>query len=80
MVAILHVLHSWNDLAWPLLVLNNPQVRTIALQLLQFQSPDEEYPAAVFAGLVIASVPLFIMFGLGMRQFVSGVVTGALKV
>jgi ABC-type glycerol-3-phosphate transport system permease component len=79
-VGILHVLHAWNDLAWPLLVLNNPKVRTIALQLLQFQSPDEEYPTAVFAGLVIASIPLFVMFALGMRQFVSGVVTGALKV
>jgi ABC-type glycerol-3-phosphate transport system permease component len=78
-VGILHVLHAWNDVAWPLLVLNNPQVRTIALQLLQFQSPDEQYPTAVFAGLVIASVPLFVMFGLGMRQFVSGVITGALK-
>lgn len=78
-VGILHVLHAWNDLAWPLLVLNKPQVRTVALQLLQFQSPDEQYPTAVFAGLVIASVPLFVMFGLGMRQFVSGVITGALK-
>ena len=55
-------------------------MRTVAIQLLQFQSPDEEYPTAVFAGLVIASVPLFVMFLLGMRQFVSGVITGALKV
>jgi ABC-type glycerol-3-phosphate transport system permease component len=78
-VGILHVLHAWNDIAWPLLVLNKPEVRTIALQLLQFQSPDEEFPTAVFAGLVIASVPLFVMFALGMRQFVSGVVTGALR-
>jgi ABC-type glycerol-3-phosphate transport system permease component len=78
-VGILHVLHSWNDIAWPLLVLNDPKVRTVALQLLQFQSPDEQYPTAVFAGLVIASVPLFVLFAFGMRQFVSGVITGALK-
>jgi ABC-type glycerol-3-phosphate transport system permease component len=79
-VGILHVLHAWNDIAWPLLVLNNVDVRTIALQLLQFQNPYEDYPTAAFAGLVIASVPLFVMFALGMRQFVSGVITGALKI
>jgi ABC-type glycerol-3-phosphate transport system permease component len=78
-VSILHVLHSWNDIAWPLLTLNSANVRPIALQLLQFQSPTEEYPTAQFAGAVIASIPLFAIFFIGMRQFVSGVITGALK-
>jgi ABC-type glycerol-3-phosphate transport system permease component len=78
-VSILHLLHSWNDIAWPLLVLNNASVRTVALQLLQFQTPTEEFPTAQFAGSVIASIPLFGVFFLSMRQFVSGVVTGALK-
>lgn len=78
-VAVLHVLHAWNDIAWPLLVLNNADVRTVALQLLQFQNPFEDYPTTAFAGAVIGSVPLFVMFLLGMRQFVSGVTTGALK-
>lgn len=78
-VAVLHVLHAWNDIAWPLLVLNNADVRTVALQLLQFQNPFEDYPTTAFAGAVIGSVPLFAMFLLGMRQFVSGVTTGALK-
>lgn len=78
-VGILHVLSAWNDIAWPLLVLNSEEVRTIALQLLQFQNPTQDFPTATFAGSVIASVPLFVMFFLGMRHFVSGVVTGALK-
>jgi len=78
-VGILHVLNSWNDIAWPLLVLNDIRVRTVALQLLQFQSPFQEYPTAAFAGSVIASVPLLVIFLLGMRQFVNGVITGALK-
>ncbi len=78
-VSILHVLHAWNDIAWPLLVLNDMRVRTVALHLLQFQNPLQQYPTAAFAGSVIASVPLFVMFLLGMRQFISGVLTGALK-
>jgi ABC-type glycerol-3-phosphate transport system permease component len=78
-VGILHVLNAWNDIAWPLLVLNDINVRTIALQLLQFQSPFQAYPTAAFAGSVIASVPLLVIFIIGMRQFVSGVITGALK-
>jgi ABC-type glycerol-3-phosphate transport system permease component len=78
-IGILHVLHAWNDIAWPLLVLNNLEVRTVALQLLVFQNPSEDYPTAAFAGYIIASVPLFVMFFLGMRQFVAGVITGAVK-
>jgi ABC-type glycerol-3-phosphate transport system permease component len=78
-VSILHVLYAWNDIAWPLLTLNSANVRPVALQLLQFQSPTEEYPTAQFAGAVIASIPLFVIFFIGLRQFVSGVITGALK-
>jgi ABC-type glycerol-3-phosphate transport system permease component len=78
-VSILHVLYAWNDIAWPLLVLNDMNVRTIALHLLQFQNPLQTYPTAIFAGSVIASVPLFVMFFFGMRHFVSGLLTGALK-
>jgi ABC-type glycerol-3-phosphate transport system permease component len=78
-VSILHVLHTWNDIAWPLLVLNDVQVRTIALQLLQFQNPFQLYPTAAFAGAVIGSLPLLVVFLVGMRQFVNGVLTGAMK-
>ncbi len=78
-VSILHVLFAWNDIAWPLLVLNDANVRTVALHLLQFRNPLQTYPTAIFAGSVIASIPLFMMFFFGMRQFVSGVLTGALK-
>jgi len=78
-VSILHVLHTWNDIAWPMLVLNDVQVRTIALQLLQFQNPFQLYPTAAFAGAVIGSLPLLVVFLVGMRQFVNGVLTGAMK-
>jgi ABC-type glycerol-3-phosphate transport system permease component len=78
-VSILHVLHTWNDIAWPMLVLNDVQVRTIALQLLQFQNPFQLYPTAAFAGAVIGSLPLLVVFLIGMRQFVNGVLTGAMK-
>src|SRR5262245_23611677 len=65
-VSILHVLHTWNDVAWPMLVLNDVQVRTIALQLLQFQNPFQLYPTAAFAGSVIGSLPLLVVFLVGM--------------
>ena len=79
-VSMLHVLVAWNDIAWPLLVLNKQGVRTLSLQLLQFNNPFEDYPAAQYAGAVIASVPLALMFGLGMRRFISGMLAGALKI
>jgi ABC-type glycerol-3-phosphate transport system permease component len=79
-VSMLHILSSWNDIAWPLLVLNKRGVRTLSLQLLQFTNPFEDFPAAQYAGAVIAAVPLVLMFALGMRRFISGVLAGALKV
>jgi multiple sugar transport system permease protein/raffinose/stachyose/melibiose transport system permease protein len=77
--SMLHILHCWNDIAWPLLVLYKPELRTVALQLLQFQGAGEMYPAAVYAGSVIAMAPIAVMFAFGTRQFISGVLAGALK-
>lgn len=79
-LAIMHTLGVWNDFVWPLLVLVKNDVRTIsqAIVLLN-QTGQFPTPGRAMAGNVIASIPLLLMFIFGMRSFMSGITSGALK-
>ncbi|MGA2974980.1 MAG: carbohydrate ABC transporter permease [Spirochaetia bacterium] len=80
-VAIMTTLSCWNDYLWPLIVLPDTRKWTISLGLVAFRDRYAGMSAwgPLFAGFVIASIPLFILFFAFMRQFVSGLTSGAVK-
>jgi ABC-type glycerol-3-phosphate transport system permease component len=78
-VTIMHVLHSWNDLIWPLVTLTSQSNFTLTLGLFAFRNENWTNWGPLFAGYVIASIPLLILFGLTSRLFVDGLASGALK-
>ena len=78
-VAIMHVLRSWNDLIWPLVTLTSQSNFTLTLGLFAFRNENWTNWGPLFAGYVIASVPLLIVFALTSRLFVEGLGSGALK-
>ncbi|TDE11231.1 carbohydrate ABC transporter permease [Jiangella asiatica] len=71
---------AWNDFFWPLIVLNSPRSFTVqvALRQLQSQAYVTDYGVQM-AGIVIATVPLLLVFVLPGRQIVGGIMEGALK-
>jgi len=71
---------AWNDFFWPLIVLNSPGSFTVqvALRQLQSQAYVTDYGVQM-AGIVLATVPLLLMFVLLGRQIVGGIMEGALK-
>ena len=79
-LAILQTRNIWNDLIWPLMTVNNPNVRTISVGLAFLNNDQQSLFGAVFAGYVLASLPVLLLFGFTMRQFMSGLTSGALKI
>ncbi|MGI6379667.1 MAG: carbohydrate ABC transporter permease [Anaerolineae bacterium] len=79
-LAIMHTLGVWNDFIWPLMVLISNDIRTIS-QAIVFLNTTGQFPTPgrAMAGNVIASIPLLIMFFFGMRSFISGITSGAVK-
>lgn len=79
-LALLAFLNSWNDFLWPLLTLSsNDSMKTITLGLYSFGDAQQVAYGPMFAGFVIASVPLVLLFSLNMKYFIAGITSGAVK-
>lgn len=83
-LAIMNFLSIYNDLIWPLLMLPSPENRTMTIALQAYQPPNERLPGrpdlgVIMAGYVFASVPILVVFGFGMKYYVEGLTSGAIK-
>lgn len=78
MLALFTFVGSWTNFFWPFIVLGakNPTL-PVALQLLQ-ASYFKDY-SLIMAGVVIATVPLLLLFAVAGRHLVSGIMQGAVK-
>jgi ABC-type glycerol-3-phosphate transport system permease component len=81
-VAIMNILGTWNDYVWPLVTIPDGRLWTITVGIVSFSSQYSglEMWGPMFAGYVIASIPLIILFFFTMRYFIAGLTSGALKV
>ena len=79
-MAIFEVWWHWNDYTWPSLVLSNPKILTVALQLVTFIDgmffPE---PGQQMAANILMSIPLMLIFFVSMRTFIRGITSGAMK-
>ena len=78
-VAIMNLVGTWNEYVWPLTVMSNKKLFTLPIGLLAFQNEHWMAWGSLFAGYVIASIPLLIVFLFVSRLFVEGFMSGALK-
>ena len=78
--AIFSVVAHWNDLFWPLIVVNGQDYATPALGVMFFRSAEagDDF-GALMAAAVIMTAPLVIAFLLAQRRFVEGIATTGLK-
>ncbi len=69
---------AWTDFFWPLIVLPADQP-TVQLALQQLQSGYYVDFSLVLSGVVLASLPLLVLFVLAGRHLVAGIMQGAVK-
>ena len=76
---IFNALVIWEEFPWALTIINDPAKRTLPIALANFQGQYTTQWGIVFAGSLIAIVPIIILFLLLQRYFIAGMTAGALK-
>ncbi len=78
--AIFSVVAHWNDLFWPLIVIQKGSLYTPAMGILAFRSVEsgDDYGALMAAATLVAA-PLVIAFLFAQRRFIEGVTMTGLK-
>lgn len=76
---ILDVLWIWNDYLLPSMILLSPMQRTLPLSTYSFFSTYSVDFTPLMASLVMTILPVLVLFVLGQKQIVKGVVQGAIK-
>ncbi|BAU63784.1 putative ABC transporter permease protein [Stanieria sp. NIES-3757] len=70
---------EWNDLFKPLVFTTRPELRTVQLALAEFQEEFTNSWPLLMAAVVIATIPVMLLFLLGQRQFIQGIGTTGIK-
>ena len=78
-VAILDAVATWNELLIALILLSSPENRTVPLALLNFQGQFTTNFSGLSAGILIAIVPILLVYALLQKWIVSGLTAGAVK-
>ena len=75
-VVILHILFAWNEYLFAMVFTSGTDVQTLPVGLTSLMSKHgTDYPV-VFAGMVIAALPVVILFFVCQRYFVKGLADG----
>ncbi|MGF1493912.1 MAG: carbohydrate ABC transporter permease [Microcoleaceae cyanobacterium] len=70
---------EWNDLFKPLVFTTRPELRTVQLALAEFQEQFTSSWSLLMAAVVIATLPVIVLFLIGQRQFIQGISTTGIK-
>jgi len=74
--ALLQALFAWNEFAFALVFINDTDLKTLPVGLMQMQGRVLSDWPVLFAALVIASIPMIVVFLIGQRQFIRGLSEG----
>ena len=77
-LALFTFMQTWNEFIWPRAVLN-PDNPTVQYSLALLNSAYFNDYTLMFAGTVVATVPLFVVFVVFGRQIIGGIMEGAVK-
>jgi len=78
-MAFMNFLANWNDFIWPLLVLRGEKMKTVTVGLYSFTDAQQIQYGMMFAGFIISSLPIILLFSYNMKYFINGMLTGAIK-
>lgn len=78
-LGVLNILGTWNDYIWPLMVITDDRLMPLTIGLMAFQQQFTTDWGPLFAGYVLASIPLLILFVFTSKQFVEGLSSGSVK-
>ncbi len=71
-LAILAFRSQWDNLLWPLLVIQSEKMKTIPLYIVKFTAEKHSDEGAMMAVALLASIPMFVLFFTLSEYFVGG--------
>ena len=79
--AICSISTHWNNFLWPMIVINSPEKRPLTMGLVLFAKANDSGPmwALVTSATLLVMFPLFVMFCIFQKQFVSSFVASGIK-
>ena len=70
---------QWNSFMWPLIILRTPQMYTFPLALAGLNGMSRINYGEIMLGTTLSTIPIMIIFFLLQKEFVSGILNGAVK-
>lgn len=77
--AIQNAVPIWNDFFFPLIFIQNDNLKTLPQGLTTFMGEYTTNWGVLFAGLTLSAAPIIIIYILLSRQFINGMTSGAIK-
>lgn len=77
--AIQNAVPIWNDFFFPLVFIQNDDLKTLPQGLTTFMGEYNTQWGVLFAGLTLSAAPIVILYIFLSRQFISGMTQGAIK-
>lgn len=77
--AIFSFLGSWDEYVWAVTIITDPAGRTLPVGIAMFAGAHATNWGLTFAASTIALVPVLVVFLIFQHQFVSGIMSGAVK-
>lgn len=78
-MALLEFQFIWNLFYWPLIVISTPELQMIQVAIANQTTQSQIYWGRTFAGAVLASLPVILLFLALQKYYVQGVATSGLK-
>lgn len=78
-LTILNFVWMWNDLLLPLLVMGGGEGKTLMVGVANFRGQYDVNIPLISAGISVAIVPVVLIYLVGQRQLIKGVVSGAVR-
>ncbi len=75
-IALVTVIGVWNDFFWPLLTVSDNELRTMSAGLQFFNTQNGTQYGPLFAGYVLASLPLLVLFTVMSKNYLAGLQGG----
>ena len=70
---------TWNDLLYPLMLINEASKKTLPLVLIDFKGEFATSYSMLFTAIIVASIPMVVMYVVAQKSFIAGLTAGAVK-
>jgi raffinose/stachyose/melibiose transport system permease protein len=70
---------DWNDLLYPLMLITQSDKKTLPLTLIDFRGEYATSYSMLFTAIMVASIPMVLMYIFMQKSFVAGLTAGAVK-